>query len=70
MNIMFGITEKSFGLIMKTLKQYPEIEKSILFGSRAMNNYKSGSDIDIAIIGENIDFGICLKLSAFFNNTL
>jgi predicted nucleotidyltransferase len=67
---MFGITEKSFRLIIDTLKQYPEIQKTILFGSRALGNYKNGSDIDIAIVGKNIDLGFCIKLSAHFNQKL
>nr|WP_242864726.1 nucleotidyltransferase domain-containing protein [Clostridium botulinum] len=25
-----------------------------MFGSRAMGNYKKGSDVDIAIIGKNV----------------
>ena len=48
----------SFGLESKTLKsikniffKYPEIEKVIIYGSRAMGNYKHNSDVDLAVIG-------------------
>lgn len=36
------------------LKNIKGIEKAWLFGSRAMGNYKPGSDIDIAVMGTNI----------------
>ncbi|BDR75914.1 nucleotidyltransferase domain-containing protein [Clostridium tetani] len=47
----FGLTEKTYDLLIKTLSNYNEIEKVCVFGSRAMDNYKKGSDIDICIYG-------------------
>ncbi len=46
----FGISDKSYALILSTLKKIPTIKEDIIFGSRAMGNYKQGSDIDITII--------------------
>ena len=51
---IFGITDLDLELIIKTLKSYSKIKKAIIFGSRAIGNYKNGSDIDIAISGNNI----------------
>ena len=34
-HIDFGITSKTFPLLMKTFDSYPEIEEVVLFGSRA-----------------------------------
>ncbi|MEW5845474.1 MAG: nucleotidyltransferase domain-containing protein [Bacteroidota bacterium] len=50
----FGISEKSYLLIIDVLKSYPEVEAAIIFGSRAKGNYKNGSDIDLALIGESL----------------
>ncbi|MBA5249321.1 MAG: nucleotidyltransferase domain-containing protein [Gammaproteobacteria bacterium] len=47
---MFGLNNKEIQSIKSVLKNN-NIEKSIIFGSRAKGNYKKGSDIDIAIIG-------------------
>ena len=33
---------------------YPEIEKVIVFGSRAIGNAKPGSDIDLAFVGKKL----------------
>lgn len=33
------------------LSHYPQVEKAILYGSRAKGNYKPGSDIDLTLTG-------------------
>lgn len=42
--------------IKSSLKNEENIKKIILFGSRAKMTSKRGSDIDLAIVGEGIDF--------------
>jgi uncharacterized protein len=42
--------------IKSSLKNEENIKKIILFGSRAKKTSKQGSDIDLAIVGEDIDF--------------
>jgi predicted nucleotidyltransferase len=54
MNARFGLSEKTAERIRLVLSQYPEIERAVLFGSRAKGTYKPGSDIDLALIGENL----------------
>ncbi|OPJ65309.1 nucleotidyltransferase domain-containing protein [Clostridium chromiireducens] len=58
----FGLKRIDLEYIIKTIEKFPEIEKAIIFGSRAKGNYKPGSDIDIAIYGEKINFDIVSKL--------
>ena len=70
MNNNFGIYDNSFTLILDSLKKFTEIEKAIIFGSRAMGNYKKGSDIDIAITGKNINDKIVTRLSSILNQEL
>ncbi|TCO06909.1 nucleotidyltransferase domain-containing protein [Natronoflexus pectinivorans] len=65
-----GIDKKYCELVTNTLKQFPEIESAILFGSRAIGSYKNGSDIDIAIKGKAITNGICVKVSGILNEEL
>ncbi len=66
----FGIYNKSLKLIIEQLKKFPEIKKSVIFGSRAMGNYKKGSDIDIAIFGKNIHFENIASLNYQLNEIL
>lgn len=52
----FGLRKADIDYILKTIKKFPEIEKAVIFGSRAKGNYKPGSDVDLAIYGENVTF--------------
>lgn len=64
---MFGLIERDISYIKKALKNFKEIEKAIVFGSRAMGNYKKGSDVDIAIIGKEITSETIFKLDDYLN---
>jgi uncharacterized protein len=66
----FGITEQSFKYIIESLRAYKEIEKAIIFGSRAIGNYKKGSDIDLSITGEDVTDETVLSLSTKLNQEL
>lgn len=66
----FGITDKSYQLISSTLKSFPEIEKSIIFGSRAKGTARKGSDIDLALLGPKVDFKLISKISSILNEDL
>ena len=66
----FGIYEKSFSLILDTLSQFYDIDKALIFGSRAKGNFKKGSDIDIAVYGEEMDKNRALDLSAALNERI
>ena len=46
---MYGLLDRDIKYIIKALEQHDEIEKAIIFGSRAMGNYKKGSDVDIDV---------------------
>jgi predicted nucleotidyltransferase len=64
---MFGLKEADILTIQETFEMYPQITKAYIFGSRAKGNYKNGSDIDIAIKGENISFDIVIQIAGHLN---
>ncbi len=66
----FGITEKSYQLLLNTFTGYPQVEKVIIFGSRAKGTFKRGSDIDLAIQGEACDDELALSIAAYINEEL
>ena len=45
----YGLPDYSLNTLKVLFKKYPGIQKVILYGSRAMGNYKNGSDIDITL---------------------
>lgn len=50
----YGLPEEAIQEIRTVLTLYPEVEKAILYGSRAMGNFKPGSDIDLTLTGEKL----------------
>jgi predicted nucleotidyltransferase len=60
----YGLTDQDLNYIINTIAKFDEIEKAVLFGSRAKGNYKPGSDIDIAIYGDEINIDVISKLHA------
>jgi uncharacterized protein len=51
---MFGLSNVTLDQMKQSLQKFPEIEEAWMFGSRAMGNQKKGSDIDIAIKGQDV----------------
>ncbi len=66
----FGISEKSFRLIIDVLKRFDEVDSVVIFGSRAKGNYRNGSDIDLALKGDRITPKIILDISGILNEQL
>lgn len=66
----FGISNKSYTTLLKCLSEFTEIDSTIIFGSRAMGNYKTGSDVDLAIKGKNTIPKTAIALSTKLNEQL
>jgi predicted nucleotidyltransferase len=60
--MMYGLKTQTIQGIQEVFKQYPEVEKAILYGSRAKGNYHPGSDIDLTLIGEQLNLTILQKI--------
>ncbi len=66
----FGISDKSYQLILTALEKYPQVEEAIVFGSRAKGKYKKGSDIDLAIKGDQCNERVAANVNAYLNEEL
>ena len=51
----FGLNQETIDKINSVFEKHSEIEKVIIYGSRAKGNYKSGSDIDFTLIGNDLN---------------
>jgi len=51
----FGLSTNDLSAINKVFSNYKNIEKVLIYGSRAKGNYKPFSDIDITLLGNTID---------------
>lgn len=56
MNPKHGLSDRTLAQIHEVFARFPEIHRALLFGSRAKGTHKPGSDIDLAIVGEGIDW--------------
>lgn len=66
----FGLLERDIIYILSAIKVFPEIEKAMIFGSRALGSFKKGSDIDIACYGKNVNFETTSRLKSKLNEEL
>jgi predicted nucleotidyltransferase len=48
----FGLNNAISQKIQNVFESFPEIREAIIYGSRALGNYRKGSDIDMTIKGE------------------
>lgn len=58
---MMGLSIEELQILKDVFKTFKNIDEVVLFGSRALNTHKKGSDVDIAIKG-NIDIQTLSKL--------
>lgn len=58
----FGLKEKVIEDIVNILKKYSEVERAVIFGSRARGDYRKGSDIDITLFGDMLTNSINTKI--------
>lgn len=51
-----GLSDSAVEKIRGVFASHPKVRKAILYGSRAKGNYRNGSDIDLTLHGEALDF--------------
>jgi len=58
----FGLPAAAVEKICTVFSFHPEVQKAVLYGSRAKGNYKAGSDIDLTMYGDSLNHTILLKI--------
>ncbi|HWQ65570.1 MAG TPA: nucleotidyltransferase domain-containing protein [Methanospirillum sp.] len=57
-----GLSETQISQIRSVIESCPRVQKAVLFGSRAMGSHRYGSDIDIALDGDEMTLEDLLQL--------
>ncbi len=57
-----GLREQDIQTIQAVLKQHPEVETAVLYGSRALGTWQKASDIDLALKGEKLTSQTCSQI--------
>jgi predicted nucleotidyltransferase len=58
----FGLKDQDLEYMIQSIHACSEIDKAVLFGSRAKGSYKAGSDVDLAIYGQQVSFDVVSRL--------
>jgi predicted nucleotidyltransferase len=65
-----ALTKHELARVCSVLSEFPDIEKAILFGSRAMGRSAAGSDVDIALQGDSLSRKTVTMVSYKLNEEL
>ena len=59
-----GLPESALQKIHAIFDRYPQVEKAILYGSRAKGTYKNGADIDLTLCGgDDLTLNVLCKIA-------
>lgn len=58
-----GLSAATIERIRGVLNRHPEVEKAILYGSRAKGTHRSGSDIDLALCGASLPHPLLVRIA-------
>jgi predicted nucleotidyltransferase len=65
-----GLNENTIQKIRNVFALFPEVEETILFGSRANGKFKTGSDIDLTLKGSDLNLSVLNKISMELDDLL
>ncbi len=67
----YGLQDATIQKICAVFARFPQVEKAVLYGSRAKGNYKNGSDIDLTLRGDAaLTLNVLYKISEELDDLL
>ena len=66
----FGLNNTTLEKINSIFYRFPEVEKVLIYGSRAKGTYKPGSDIDITLFGIYLNSELRSRISLELDDLL
>jgi predicted nucleotidyltransferase len=66
----YGLPERTVNQICTVLARYPQVERAVLYGSRAKGNFKPGSDIDLTLHGPDLTQKLCATIAEALDDLL
>lgn len=67
---MFGLSNETIAKINSIFQKHKEVEKVVIYGSRAKGNYKTFSDVDITLFGKGINSDILTAIDMEIDDLL
>lgn len=69
-SLKFGLKQSTVEQIVHVLQQCTEIERAVIYGSRAKGNYRPGSDIDLTLMGQGLTHEHLLQIEQQLDDLL
>lgn len=66
----FGLKEHTIEKINGVFAQFPAVEQVMLYGSRAKGTYRRGSDIDLTLLGTDLNLKILFRIETALDDLL
>ena len=57
-----GLSDNAVQRIASVLARHPEVNRAVLYGSRAKGSYRPGSDIDLTLFGDRLNDTSLMRL--------
>ncbi|MBQ7662356.1 nucleotidyltransferase domain-containing protein [Prevotella sp. E13-27] len=64
----YGLSDSVIKELQDVFRRHANIRKVLIFGSRSKGNYRTGSDIDLAIADSKIDYRQLLDIQCEIEN--
>ena len=68
--LISGIKDTDQKRIVEVFSHYKEIEKVVLFGSRAIGNNKLNSDLDFTLYFQGLNLSLLIEIESEFDDLL
>lgn len=65
-----GLSPQTVERIVTVMARYSRIERAVIYGSRAKGDHRPGSDIDLTLFGEGLDFILRVRLLSELDDLL
>ena len=59
----FGLPDSTLSSVRNILSDFPAVHKAMLYGSRAKGNFRPGSDIDLTLMGADLDLELLGRIA-------
>ena len=66
----YGLNDSTIEKIQHVFETFSEIDKVVLYGSRAKGNYRDGSDIDLTLFGAELNQQSCSTIAEALDDLL
>jgi len=66
----YGLSDHTLQKIRGVFSHYPQVEKAILYGSRATGTYRNGSDIDLTLYGNALTHSVLSRIDTELDDLL